>query len=44
MSISDIFEKKWGRIFRKLETKALEEMQINAGKIVIMRGGVVLKD
>ena len=29
---------------KKLETKALEEMQINAGKIVSCGGGVVLKD
>lgn len=37
MSISDIFEKNGEEYFRKLETKALEEMQINAGKNSIMR-------
>ena len=44
MSISDIFEKNGEEYFRKLETKALEDMQINAGKIVSCGGGVVLKD
>lgn len=43
-SIADIFEKEGEEVFRDIETKTLEEISLEGGRIVACGGGIVLKD